>query len=557
LNNKSRKIFVIGLDGATFDIIGPLMKKGKLHNIAKIMKQGVYGPLKSTIHPITPAAWSTFLTGKNAGKHGIYDFTSRRNDSYGIQFINASTRRGESIFSMLSRAGRRVGAIAIPFTFPPERVNGFMLSGIDSPGEDVRSVYPDTIFDEIKTEFGHYHIHLASPVGRKIDNKKFWRDIRTEDENRTAISQYLMKKHPCDLFMTVYNNIDRVQHQHLDEMVYNRIQNDNDIGDEDLLVKTYEHADSQVGSLLSGINEDDYVILMSDHGAGPIKGIFFLNRWLEENGYLTYEKEKKDHFLKTVQRSRFLAKRFLPRGVKNLMKSRMGSFRNRVDSLLSFSKIDWEKTRAYGFGMFGNIFINLKGREPEGTVEPGKEFEDLRSEIIERLSQLRDPETAHLIIDKVYRREEVYHGPCVENAPDLLIHWKNYAYYTSVTLGKEEGPIFGPCENIDASEYKHVGTHRLNGVFMAMGNKIHQGTQITTAEIADIPPTILYMLDQPIPEDMDGRVLTEIFEEAFIRDYPPRYETIRYDTEIKEVVTYSNKESEEIADRLRALGYIE
>lgn len=179
---KYRKIVVIGLDGATFDIIDPLIKKGKLPNLSKIMENGVRGELKSTIHPITPQAWTTFLTGKNAGKHGIFDFTSRKSNSYDIKFINASTRKAQSIFSILSKADKKVGAVAIPFTFPPEKINGFMLSGIDAPVGNEMAVHPDKIYTEIKRNFGRYYIHLASPVGRKIDKDKFWKDIKTDQE---------------------------------------------------------------------------------------------------------------------------------------------------------------------------------------------------------------------------------------------------------------------------------------------------------------------------------------------------------------------------------------
>jgi len=556
IEKKKKKVVVIGLDGATFDIIKPLAKIGKLPNLAKIMENGVYGDLRSTIHPITPQAWTSFLTGKKAGKHGIFDFSRRKKDSYDIEFVNASLRKAESIFSILSGAGKKVGAIAIPFTFPPEKVNGFMLSGMDSPGEDRRAVYPDSVYDEIKKEFGHYHIHLASPVGRRIDQAKFWNDIKTEDENRTKISRYLMKRYPCDLFMTVYNNTDRVAHQHLSEEVFKKIQEGSVVEDEDLLVKTYENTDAHVGALLSDMDGDTSVIIMSDHGSGPIKRVFFLNRWLEENRFLAYRKEKQDPVKSAVRQARFLAKRFLPRSVKNFIEARFGGVRDKVESMLSFSDIEWEKTKAYGFGMYGNIYVNLKGREPIGIVEPGRQYEDLCDQIIEKLNSLTDPDTGEKIVEKVYRREDLYDGSHVEDAPDLLIGWDDYAYYTSVTLGMEKGAIFGPHMNIDCSEYKHVGTHRLNGVFMAMGSVIKKGTEISGAEICDVAPTILYMLGQPIPQDMDGRVLTEIFQEDFQRDNPPRYGRSGQVATADEVVAYSDEESQKVAERLKGLGYL-
>ncbi len=554
---RNHKVVVIGLDGATFDVIQPLIKMGKLPNLARIMQNGVCGDLRSTIHPITPQAWTSFLTGKNAGKHGILDFTSREKDSYDIQFVNASHRKTESIFSLLSKVRKKVGAIAIPFTFPPEKLNGFMLSGMDSPAEDGRAVYPNSVYDEIKRKFGHYYIHLASPVGRKIDQSKFWKDIKTEDENRTLISKYLIKKYHCDLFMTVYNNTDRVAHQHLDEAVLDMIQNNHHVNDDDLLIKTYVNSDAQVGSLLSEIDKDTSVIIMSDHGSGPIRRVFFLNRWLEENNFLSYRKGGESQALSVLHQARFFAKRFLPRRAKNFIKSRMAGFRDKIDSTLSFSEIDWEQTKAYGFGMYGNIYINLKGREPGGIVTQGKEFNDVCNQIIDNLSSLRDPDSGEKIIEKVYRNNELYSGPYLEDTPDLLIGWKDYSYYTSVTLGKESGSIFGPHMNIDCSEYKHVGTHRLNGIFMAMGNTIRQGVRISDAKIFDITPTILYMLGQPVPDDMDGRVLTEIFEEEFVLRSLPTYSRTKDNVPASDAFTYSDEESRQVAERLRGLGYIE
>jgi predicted AlkP superfamily phosphohydrolase/phosphomutase len=553
---EKRKVVVVGLDGATLDVIRPLVRRGWLPNLARIMEEGVHGELRSTTHPITPQAWTSFLTGKNAGKHGILDFSRRKRDSYDIELINASTRKAESIFSILSKAGKTVGAIAIPFTFPPEKVNGFMLSGMDAPGEDARTVYPQVLYNEIKNHFGHYHIHLASPVGRKIDQAKFWADIKTEDKNRTEISKYLMNKYACDLFMTVYNNTDRVAHQHLDQKTFDSIEIGGRINDEDLLIKTYSNTDFHLGELIACVGQDTSVIVMSDHGSGPIKRVFYLNGWLEKMGLLRYKKKRPQPLNNVLSQARFLAKRFLPRAAKNFIETQFGGIRDKVESRLSFSHIDWEKTKAYGFGMYGNIFINLKGREPNGIIEPGREYENVCDQIVEKLGGLEDPDTGERIVTKVYRRQELYEGPYVEDAPDLLIGWKDYSYYTSVAPMKEADEIFGPHVNIDCSEYKHVGTHRLNGTFMAMGANIKKGLEISDAGICDVAPTILYVLGEPVPKDMDGRILSEIFEEEFWRDNPARFRHPGGVATPDEFVAYTDDESQQVADRLKGLGYL-
>jgi predicted AlkP superfamily phosphohydrolase/phosphomutase len=553
---KHEKLIVIGLDGATFDIIEPLTRMGRLPNINGIMRNGVHGELHSTIHPVTPQAWTSFLTGKNAGKHGIFDFMYRKEGEYGIRFCNASLRKAESLFFILSKANKRVGAIAIPFSFPPEEVNGFMLSGMDSPAEDERAVYPGWLYEEIENEFGHYYIHLASPVGRRVDDERFWHDILKEDQNRTLISKYLMQRYPCDLFMVVYNNTDRVAHQHFDEAFHSNLQENRHIGHNDFLVKTYENIDAQVGCLLSDLDENTSVLIMSDHGSGPIKKVFFLNRWLEKHGFLVYDPKTRGSFFNVIDQARFLAKRFLPRQAKNFMKSRMSGLRDKVDSVLSFSEIAWDQTKAYGFGTYGNIYINLAGREPKGTVKP-EEYDSVCNELIEKLMRLEDPDTGERIVENVYRRDDLYHGPSLALAPDLLIGWKDYAYYTSVTLGRENGSVFGPPTNIDCSEYKHVGTHRLKGIFMATGPNTQKGQRVFGARICDIAPTILYMLGQPVPEDMDGRVLLEIFQEKHVRDHPVRYDEVsNASTQRDAFVEFSERENQEIAERLKGLGYL-
>jgi predicted AlkP superfamily phosphohydrolase/phosphomutase len=207
--------------------------------------------------------------------------------------------------------------------------------------------------------------------------------------------------------------------------------------------------------------------------------------------------------------------------------------------------------------MYGNIFINLKGREPDGIVEPGEEYDRVCTRIKDQLCSLTDPETGENIVERVYRRDELYHGPYVEIAPDLLIAWKDYAYYTSVSHGQEDQSIFGSFLKIDSSEYTHVGTHRLNGVFMASGKLIRSNTRIDSATIYDISPTILYILGLPIPADMDGRVLSAIFREEYLQNNPPRYDNNQLKTADETIVHYSEKENRQVAERLRGLGYLE
>ena len=435
-----------------------------------------------------------------------------------------------------------------------------MLSGIDAPSEDGRAVYPESLFQELKHNIGNYYIHLASPVGRRKDEQRYLKDILSEDENRTEITRYLLGKYPTDLFIVVYNNIDRVQHQTLTHSILGEIRSGTFKSPEArLLVEVYKETDEKVGQILSQFDEDTLCIIMSDHGAGPIQKVFYLNRWLERNGWLAYRSRGMESFYRSIQKARTLSKRVFPRWGKNFIKSKIPGLRDRVESYLSFSDIDWSQTKAYGFGTYGNIYMNLRGREPKGVVDPGTEYEELRDEIREKLEELRDPDTNEILIEKVLKREDVYHGPHVKKAPDLLIKWKDYSYYTSVGLEADAGGLFGPCQNIDSSEYQHLGTHRLEGIFMAKGSGIGRGSRIVGAEIADIAPTLLYYFNQPIPKDMDGKVLKDIFTPDFWTQNSLRTsETSLLEENVSEPhVPYSRSEAAEVYQRLKGLGYIE
>ena len=557
--DEGRKVVVIGLDGATLDIVIPLGRKGMLPTLSSLMAKGVWGELRSTLHPVTPHAWTTFLTGKNAGKHSIYDFTAWKEHSYEMEFVNGSHRKAPTVFSILNRCGKRAGSVAVPFTYPPEEVDGFVLSGIDAPDEGARAVYPESLFHEIKRNVGPYHIHLGSPVGRRRDDSAYIKDILTEDENRTEIGLYLMKKHSTDLFMIVYNNIDRIQHQTLSQGVSEELRSETVMSpDAELVATVYKETDEKVGRIISQVDEDTLVMIMSDHGAGPIRKVFFLDTWLENNGWLAHTKTAKRSLCRSVQGVRFLSKRFLPRWGKNLIKGRMSGLRDRIESYLAFSGIDWDRTKAYGFGMYGNVCINLRGREPGGVVEPGSEYEDLRGEIAERLENLRDPETGDAIVERGLRREEIYEGPYVDKAPDLLIRWRDYSYYTSVRPDPGADGVFGPCQNIDSSEYKHVGTHRMEGVFMAAGAGVREGMCIEGAHIGDLAPTLLYFLGQPVLADMDGRVLREMFTEGFWAQNRLTFrEPLADDDDVsRPSVPYSPAEASRVHERLKGLGYI-
>ncbi|MBI5233913.1 MAG: alkaline phosphatase family protein [Deltaproteobacteria bacterium] len=561
MSKSRRKVMVIGLDGATFDIIGPLVDKGELPNIARFMREGAHSRLVSTIHPTTPQAWSTFMTGKNAGKHGIFDFTERRDGAYDVRLVNGGVRRGASLWKLLSQNERTVIVIDVPFTYPAEDVKGALISGLDAPGIDSDFTYPDDLYDEIVRNVGRYDLRGTFPIGK---TKSWYRVERLEAviQNRIDTARYLMKTRDWDFFMMVFGSTDHVQH------MFWRYMEDKEKGVDtpdvlaygDIIPHTYRLVDAAIGEITKEAGSDVDVILMSDHGGGSIKSIVYLNKWLEDEGLLKFKEETagRGALFNVIKKTRRLMKRRLPSRIKGLLKMFFPGVKDKAESFLYFSKIDWSMTRAYAFGMYGNININLKGREPGGTVSPGQDYENTRDYIIERLMSLACPEDNSRVVERVFKREELFHGPFSDKAPDLLVKWDDYRYFSRVTVDAKEERVFGALFNIDSSDFEYSGTHRLDGIFLANGPDIKRGVSSdhNKPSIVDLAPTILYLMGEPVPEDMDGAVMMDIIKDEFKNSNPLVRGGASIDARAPDR-DYSDTEAEEIKNRLHGLGYIE
>ena len=493
------RLLVIGLDGATLDLIRPWAERGELPVLSGLMARGSWGVLQSTTHPITPQAWTTFMTGVNAGQHGIFGFTTRKTGSYESQLLNASAIRSPTIWRRLSEAGLRVGVIAVPFTYPPESVNGFLLSGFDAPVSDRRAFAPPELYDEVMREVGPYLLHETFPVGRRFDLSAYRADVERTVFNRTAIGLHLMARHPTDLLTVVFTSTDHVQHLFWRDME----KGEGDTGR--IILDTYRLVDAAVGRLLEAAGPRVNVVVMSDHGAGALEKVFYLDQWLEDQGLLS---RRRAGLASSAKGLRAALKRGLPTGARTFLRARFPGLRQRARSLGEFSEVDWPHTRVYSEGMYGNLFVNLKGREPEGVVAAGAEYERLLDEITEKLLDLKDPDSGEAAVSQVFRKEDLYAGPCLHLAPDLIIGWRDYAYYTSKQAERRGGDWFGEELRIDSSDYPHTGTHRLEGTLIMAGPAFKVGGRIS-ASLLDLAPTILHVLGQPVPDHAEGRVLRE------------------------------------------------
>jgi predicted AlkP superfamily phosphohydrolase/phosphomutase len=554
-------VSVIGLDGATFRIALPLVKEGRLPTLEKLMENGVWGDLESTIHPLSPQAWASFMTGKNPGKHGIFEFIEHKSKSYDLQYLNGGFVQGKKLWEILSDADKKVCVINVPFTYPPDKVNGCLISGLDAPGRHSSFCHPPELMAELTEKFGPYQLR-QHPYKAKPET--YLQEIFEQFDYILKVAKYLKAKEAWDLFVVVFESTDLVQHffwhyafpeefgipptenQDLSEAIYS----------------VYKRIDEGLGELLDLTGSDETVMVMSDHGFSPCRKVFFMDHWLQEQGYLNYEtKERKayafTHFLHLA------FQKYFPNTFKSRLNSLIPGIKDRFRSYLTTATIDWEHTRAFSLGIDStNIFVNLEGRFAQGIVHRGREYESLRDEIAGRLKDLTDPDTGEAIVEKVYRREELYHGDCLSKAPDLLVTWKDFEYNTRRGYGVEGGTLLGSSlEFSDVSGYSSLqksGTHHVNGIFIADGPEINNGVQVEGARIIDLSPTILYLLGVSVPGDMDGRIMEEIIREDFLRTHPVQVSSAD-DVGDGQVghSTYGEQEEEYIRDKLRGLGYID
>lgn len=567
---KNKKVIVVGLDGATFDVMMPWIKRGKLPNIQKLMEEGCYGNLESTIHPLSPQAWSSFITGKNPGKHGIFDFTWRRPYSYEVQLTNASYREGKSLWKILGEHEKMVGVINVPMTYPPEKVNGFMISGMDAPGTKSNFTYPPELYDEIIGRFGEYIIgQRLWEYSRRDRERDLITALKEMTRLRTEVTLYLMDRKKWDFLMVVYRASDIVQHRFWKYYDVNHPEYSKEgaamFGS--AIFEIYSDLDSALGRLLERVDENCSVIVLSDHGAGGFSDkSVYLNSWLESEGLLAYldkSDRSKGSFNHRLEQHLLWAKSNLARYVPHKLKMDLQRFLpglfNKMASLSYFSNIDWSKTKAYSEEVRTNIWINVKGREPDGIVEPGSEYENLRNEIIRRLSALKDGDTT--VFEKVYKREELYKGKFLEHAPDLVLLQDQSKYELtprSSLLAKERRPIRVPSLEERKNDIRPTCGHRMNGILIARGKHVKKNAKIHRANIIDLAPTMLYLMGHPINSDMDGKVIEEVFIDDFLKNNEIVYkDEPSEDQSAEKVLTVYDKEEQEIIEEnLKGLGYL-
>lgn len=568
MHPKKKRVLIIGLDGATFDLITPWAADGRLPHLAQLMAAGCHGHLASTIQPTTAPAWVTFMTGMNQGKHGLYDFVRRRQHSYNLEVTSAAQVSAPTLFDIASQQGKHVVAVNVPYTSPPRPVNGVMIGGPFAPTVTRDLFYPPLYHDAILKMVPDYFI-LPDYNGRARDPMAdYAARLMQGIEYRERISLHLLRSQPWDLFMVVFMATDEVQHSfwHCLEAP----DGSPEARYRHTIRHVYQRIDEAIGKMLEAIAEDGderetAVLLVSDHGAGPFRWMINLNRWLAEAGYLQFRRDNASGLrrlkTKTIKRLALAYRRYLPAQWRAAMRARLGSERfqqvkGEFESALMTASVAWEETQAYALGAGGNIYVNVKGREPAGIVEPDTAYEQVRTELARRLMTLREPETGEAMVRRVYRREELYQGPFLEQAPDLVIEWTDYAFWGRGQYDSQS-PVFQKQRQLDFSDQPLTGSHRPQGILIAQGAGIRAGQQVEGARLLDVAPTVLSLLGIAPTPAMDGRFLTDLFTEDEAKRIQAAAETaVSVEESSPDPFQYSSEEEEQIAEHLRSLGYL-
>jgi len=532
------KVLIIGLDGATWKVLNPLIEMGRLPNIQCLVEHGVLGTLESVFPPVTGPAWLSMATGKNPGKTGIFDFLNRRNDALSAESVNSGHFiKNRTYWDYLSAQGFRVGILNHPMLFPPYPINGFMVSGLGASSE-TQITYPLELKEKLNHVTGGYELVISWNNPRYYDNKElFIEDLKKILIKKIKAAEYCLRNHELDLALIIFQESDILQHCMWEDW------EDCDSEFHKEFVNYWELLDEAVGRVVDSAGNNSTVMVVSDHGFGPLNENFLINKWLVKEGYL----------VKTNRISGNL-KDMIRRGGKPLKKTIryiFPSFSERMSAKLRESlgdevlnSIDMEKSTAFAAGYtssaHGAIYIQK---------DNVKNYENIRQEIISRLEKFSSSQGFSL---KCFRAEDLYWGENIKYAPDILLVIDNHR--CNIQTNKSHGPIFSSSIPIKNKS----GSHRKEGIFICSGPTVKQSKHISRAKLLDIAPTVLYLFGFEYPSSMDGRILEEIFKE--LPNERKQLELLEESKDAREPLGKGEQitkvEEQEIRKRLRDLGYL-
>jgi len=436
------RLFVLGLAGVSHSFVLRAAQSGLMPNLALLLDQGGLARMNSVVPAVSTVAWATFATGVNPGKHGVFGYVDREPNPFGTHIPTARDLKVPTFWEVLGRAGKRVGVINVPLTFPPKAVNGFMV-GCFLSSDLGQATYPAELAPRLME--WEYRIEADLSLARS-DLGAYVADVTDTMAKRFSTAFKLMQTETWDFFQLHVMSTDRINDYLWSEW---------EDGIEGLAPEFetfYRRLDSYLGELVGMLPADCRLVILGDYGFTRARARVFVNHWLEKNGYLLFARGKK--------------------------------------SLLNMHP----ESRAYSL-VPGRIYINLEGREEKGSVPRGKPYEELREELMHRLSGLSHPESETALVRRVFKREELYAGTQLSRAPDLIIDPRpGYDFKANLDVS---GLLAPP----DLS-----GAHTFEDAFLFLRG-MRQMPQDNSFSLVDLAPTLLSLMDVAVPQGMDGRSL--------------------------------------------------
>jgi predicted AlkP superfamily phosphohydrolase/phosphomutase len=460
----SPKILVIGLDSMPSSLFSDEIKN-ELPNLRMMIENGLTSVLGSCHPPITIPAWMVMMTSKSPGTLGIYGFRHRKGNSYTDGWIaNSTSVKEKRVWDYLGEHNKKVCLVGVPPSYPPYPVNGKLVSCFVTPSDKNEYTYPKELKSEIEGLVGKY---LFDVVFRTEDRDAILKQLYEMTEKRFTVIKHLMKKDPWDFMMFVEIGVDRLHHAfwkfydktHPKFVEGNKYQS--------VVPDYYKYVDKKIGELLDLVDDDTYVLVVSDHGTAGMKGCLCINEWLMQQDYLNLKEypAKQTDFDKC--------------------------------------EVDWSKTKAWGWGgYYARIFMNVKGREPNGVI-PKEDYHRVREELRKKLLAIRGP-NGEAFINKVFTPEELYGTP-KGDMPDLMAYFDNLYWRSAGTVGHNSLYLDENDTGPDDSVHWH------DGIFiMYHKKKVYSKDKLQKMTIYDVAPTILDIMKIPIPSDMQGTLRPEI-----------------------------------------------